>query len=103
MLCEKCKNRSFDDSPSAKAQGFVMGLPGRKPCHQYSVNHDGTTTTSYVHNYQKWFPGESRKDLEDWCAKNCKPVEEKVITPVTEKVKMVGSNKNWLKKDKKKD
>ena len=93
MLCEKCKNRSFDDSPSAKAQGFVMGLPGRKPCHQYS--HDGTTTTSYAHNYQKWFPGASRKDLEDWCAKNCKPA--------TEKVKMVDSNKNWLKKDKKKD
>ena len=84
MLCEKCKNKSFDDSPSAKAQGFVMGLPGKKPRHE----HGG-----------KWFPGESRKDLEDWCAKNCKPVEEKVITPVTEKVKMVGSNENWLKKD----
>ena len=88
MLCEKCKNRSFDDSPSAKAQGFVMGLPGKKPRHEHG---------------EKWFPGASRKDLEDWCAKNCKPAKAKVITPVTEKVKMVGSNKNWLKKDKKKD
>ena len=80
MLCEKCKNKSFDDSPSAKAQGFVMGLPGKKPRHDHG---------------EKWFPGASRKDLEDWCAKNCKPA--------TEKVKMVDSNKNWLKKDKKKD
>ena len=80
MLCEKCKNKSFDDSPSAKAQGFVMGLPGKKPRHEHG---------------EKWFPGESRKDLEDWCAKNCKPA--------TEEVKIVDSNKDWLKKDKKKD
>ena len=95
MLCEKCKKLSFDDSPSAKAQGFVMGLPGKRPRHEFEG---------------KWFPGESRKDLEDWCAKNCKQVKvvhnpppKKTFTPTTEKVKIVGSNKNPISRNKKKD
>ena len=59
----------------------------------------------------EWMPGPTPKHLEDWCAKNCKPVEEKTVLnfttsldePATEEVKMVGSNKNWKDKDKKKD
>jgi len=54
---------------TAQAQGFAMGLSGKHPVHQA----DG-----------KWFPGTSRKDLEEWsikhcfeCAKNSKPDKEK--------------------------
>ncbi|REK50269.1 MAG: hypothetical protein DWQ49_15695 [Bacteroidetes bacterium] len=71
-----------------------MGFKGRIPAHQV----DGG-----------WLPGPTPKDLEDWCAKNCKPAKvakpakEKIIEPATEEVKMVGSNKKWLNKDKKKD
>lgn len=74
-----------------------MGFKDRIPAHQV----DGG-----------WLPGPTPKDLEDWCAKNCKPakpakpakpVEEKIIEPATEEVKMVGSNKKWLNKNEKKD
>ena len=73
-----------------------MGFKGRIPAHQV----DGG-----------WLPGPTPKDLEDWCAKNCKPakpakaaepVEEKIITPTVVKHKWVkSSNKNA--KDEKKD
>lgn len=97
MLCEKCKNKGIDCQMTAKAQGFVMGFSGKKPMHKVGA---------------LWFPGRTPKDLEDWCAKNCKPakpakpakpVEEKIIEPATEEVKMVGSNKKWLNKNEKKD
>ena len=79
-----------------------MGFHGKIPAHQV----DGG-----------WLPGPTAKDLEGWCAKNCKPakaakpakpVEEKTITPSTVKAKIVSSNKNSLNKnsaskDKKKD
>ena len=73
-----------------------MGFHGKIPAHEV----DGG-----------WLPGPTPKDLEDWCAKNCKPakpVEEKIITPSTVKAKIVSSNKNSLNKnsaskDKKKD
>ena len=67
-----------------------MGFKGRVPAHQV----DGG-----------WLPGPTPKDLEDWCAKNCKPakpakpakpVEEKSITPKI-------SNEKSVSKDKKKD
>ena len=64
-----------------------MGFKGRIPAHEV----DGG-----------WLPGPTPKDLEDWCAKNCKPakpakpVEEKIITPSI-------SNKKSVSKDKKKD
>ena len=32
-----------------------------------------------------WYPGDSRKILEDWCAKNCKPAKPaKSVEPVKE-------------------
>ena len=64
-----------------------MGFKGRIPAHQV----DGG-----------WLPGPTPKDLEDWCAKNCKPakpakpVEEKIIAPKI-------SNKKSVSKDEKKD
>ena len=85
MLCEKCTKRHCDSRNEALALSVKLGIVGRHV------------------SGGKWFPGDSPKILEDWCAKNCKPAKAKVITPVTEKVKMVGSNKDWLKKDKKKD
>lgn len=88
MLCEKCKKLT---SPTLQGIQFTchkMGFKQRIPAHEVNG---------------LWMPGPTKKDLEDWCAKNCKPVKAKVITPATEKVKMVDSNKNWLKKDKKKD
>jgi hypothetical protein len=51
----------------------------------------------------EWMPGPTPKHLEDWCAKNCKPVEEKIITASTEEVKIVDNNKDRKNKDKKKD
>ena len=91
MLCEKCKNKGGDCKMTAQGQGFAMGFKGGTPAHQSNG---------------KWFPGSTPKDLEDWCAKNCKPakpVEEKIIEPATEEVKMVVSNKKWLDKNEKKD
>ena len=84
MLCEKCKNKGIDCKMTAQAEGFVMGLPGRRPAHESGG---------------KWFPGASKTDLENWCAKNCKPakqVQEKSITPKI-------SNEKSVSKDKKKD
>jgi hypothetical protein len=99
MLCEKCKNKGGDCKMTAQGDGFVMGFSGRHPVHQS----DG-----------KWFPGGSKKDLEDWCAKNCKPakpvelvkevkeVKEEITPPSPLKDKGVqSSNKNAT--DKKKD
>ncbi len=37
-----------------------MGFKGRIPAHEV----DGG-----------WLPGPTPKDLEDWCAKNCKPAK----------------------------
>jgi hypothetical protein len=93
MLCEKCKKLSFNDSPSACAQGIVMSLGGKKPRHEFEG---------------RWFPGGSRKDLEDWCAKNC--IVKSVAPPVKgnmPQVKEVKEVKEEVKstenKDKKKD
>jgi len=99
MLCEKCKNKGGDCKMTAQGQGFTMGFYGRHPVHQS----DG-----------KWFPGTSRKDLEDWCAKNCKEVKEvkevkeKTFTPATKKIEALDGKKNtpkpsWNYKNKKKD
>ena len=91
MLCKKCKNLKESTLQGIKTKCFSMGFKGRVPAHQV----DGG-----------WLPGPTPKDLEDWCAKNCKPakpVEEKIIEPATEEVKMVGSNKKCLNKDKNKD
>jgi hypothetical protein len=99
MLCEKCKNLKESTLQGIKTKCYSMGFKGRIPAHQV----DGG-----------WLPGPTPKDLEDWCAKNCKPskpakpVEEKIITPATVKTKIVSSNKNSLNKnsaskDKKKD
>jgi len=99
MLCEECKNKGGNCKMTAQGDGFAMGFSGRHPVHQS----DG-----------KWFPGGSKKDLEDWCAKNCKPakpvelvkevkeVKEKITPPSPLKDKGVqSSNKNAT--DKKKD
>jgi hypothetical protein len=37
--------------------------------------------------YGKWFPGESKKDLEDWCAKNCKPAKPAKLVKEVKEVK----------------
>ena len=96
MLCEKCKNKGGDCKMTAQGDGFVMGFSGRHPVHQS----DG-----------KWFPGGSKKDLEDWCAKNCKPaklvkevkeVKEEITPPSPLKDKWVQSS-NKSATDKKKD
>tara|TARA_R100000005_G_C4902679_1_gene144103 strand:+ start:476 stop:721 length:246 start_codon:yes stop_codon:yes gene_type:complete len=81
MLCEKCKDKGIDCQMTAQAQGFAMGLTGRRPVHESGG---------------KWFPGATKTELENWCAKNCKPVEEKSITPKI-------SNEKSVRKDKKKD
>jgi hypothetical protein len=72
MLCEKCKNKGGDCKMTAQGDGFVMGFSGRHPVHQS----DG-----------KWFPGESKKDLEDWCAKNCKPAKPAKLVKEVKEVK----------------
>ena len=87
MLCEKCKNLKESTLQGIKAKCFKMGFNSKPVAHQ--VNGE-------------WFPGATPKDLEDWCAKNCKPakpakpVEEKSITPKI-------SNEKSVSKDKKKD
>ena len=93
MLCEKCKNKGIDCQMTAKAQGFAMGFSGKKPMHKVGA---------------LWFPGRTPKDLEDWCAKNCKEVKEvkevkeEIASPSPLKNKWVkSSNKNAT--DKKKD
>jgi len=105
---------------TAKAQGFAMGLSGKKPMHKV-----GTL----------WFPGRTPEDLENWCKINCpsspeklwekanKAVqygkqgikvdaskstdlwtfEEKITEPETKKAKTISRNKNSANKDKKKD
>ena len=89
MLCETCKKLSFNDSPSAAAQSIVMGFRGRRVKHEFEG---------------KWFPGNSRKELEDWCAKNCKEVKEEITPPTPLKDTWVqSSNKNLKPTDKKKD
>ena len=75
MLCEKCKKLTSTTLQGIQFTCHKMGFKQRIPAHEV----DGL-----------WMPGPTEKDLEDWCAKNCKPTEE---------VKMAGSNKNWLKKD----
>jgi hypothetical protein len=87
MLCEKCKNLKESTLQGIKTKCYSMGFKGRIPAHQV----DGG-----------WLPGPTPKDLEDWCAKNCKPskpakpVEEKIIAPPI-------SSKKSVSKDKKKD
>ncbi len=84
MLCKKCKNLKEPTLQGIKEKCFKMGFNDRVPAHQ--VN-------------DEWFPGPTPKDLEDWCAKNCKPakpVEEKIIAPPI-------SNEKSASKDKKKD
>ena len=94
MLCEKCEKMACSSRNEALALSAKVGIGGR-----HAVNGD-------------WYPGETPQALEDWCKKNCKPakpakpakpVEEKIIEPATEEVKMVGSNKKWLNKNEKKD
>ena len=95
MLCEKCQNSSVNDKATAIACGRARDMAG---AHQV----EGA-----------WFPGNSREALESWCAKNCKPAKavkvisaptpEKTFTPTTDKVKIVGSNKDPVSKDDKKD
>ena len=78
---------------TTQGRGFAMGFSGKHPVHQS----DG-----------KWFPGGSKKDLEDWCAKNCKPaklvkeVKEEITPPSPLKDKWVQSS-NKKTTDKKKD
>jgi len=93
MLCEKCKNLKEPTLQGIKTKCFSMGFNDRIPAHQV----DGG-----------WLPGPTAKDLEDWCAKNCKPakpvkaveaVEEKIITPAIRKSKIVSNNKNSLNKN----
>ena len=84
MLCEKCKNLKEPTLQGIKTKCFAMGFKGRVPAHQV----DGG-----------WLPGPTPKDLEDLCAKNCKPakpVEEKIIAPPI-------TNENPVSKDEKKD
>ena len=95
MLCEKCQNLSFRDSATATGYAVARDFAG-------------------AHRVEgRWLPGNSREVLESWCAKNCKPAKavkvisaptpEKTFTPTTDKVKIVGSNKDPVSKDDKKD
>ena len=63
MLCEKCKNLKEPTLQGIKTKCFAMGFKGKPVAHQA----DGG-----------WLPGPTPKDLQDWCTKNCKPVEEKI-------------------------
>jgi hypothetical protein len=95
MLCEKCQNLSFRDSATATGYARERDFTG---AHRVEGG---------------WLPGNSREALESWCAKNCKPAKpvkvisaptpEKTFTPTTDKVKIVGSNKDPVSKDDKKD
>ena len=109
MLCEKCKKEMVRNSRNeALALSAKLGIGGR-----------------HVINCA-WYPGDSRKILEDWCAENCKPakpakpaksvepVEEvkKVIVPKIKKINAENKGKNkldgtskpsWNYKNKKKD
>lgn len=90
MLCEKCKNKGIDCQMTAKAQGFAMGFSGKKPMHKVGA---------------LWFPGRTPKDLEDWCAKNCKPAKpvelvkevKEVIAPEIKKAKREEINELGVK------
>lgn len=83
MLCKKCQELKFPNLQQAQTKCNQMGFKERIPGHE--VNGE-------------WMPGPTPKHLEDWCAKNCKPVEKKITTASTEEVKIVHSSK-----DKKKD
>lgn len=53
MLCEKCTKRACNSRNEALALSVKLGIVGRHV------------------SGGKWFPGDSPKILEDWCAKNC--------------------------------
>ena len=98
MLCEKCKKEMVRKSRNeALALSAKLGIGGR-----HVVNCD-------------WYPGDSRKILEDWCAKNCKEVKEvkeviatEIKKAKREEVKEMDVKSSYYKpstenKDKKKD
>jgi len=106
MLCEKCKKMACGSRNEAVALSAKLGIGG---VHQVSKTFG-----------VDFYPGDSRKALEDWCAKNCmvksvtppvkgnmpqvKKVKEEIIPPSPLKDKWVkSSNKNLKTTDKKKD
>jgi hypothetical protein len=90
MLCEKCKKMACGSRNEAVALSAKLGIGGR-----HSVSKPFGSD---------WYPGNSRKELEDWCAKNCKEVKEEITPPSPLKDKWVqSSNKNLKTTDKKKD